>query len=172
MVGLTKLPEERWPDSPGKVNISITFDKGVGADTDSVSEWNLQNHARQNRPNERRLNNKLKKKKLIKTVRLSKKFQWSKSARKKKKKKKAEASVKRGLLILVAVEPVWARSSCARLVNMQKALGSPFFLFKNCGLWTLSCDFAPTVNETFKWLTKLPTSMQSHSGDDSVASRC
>ena len=24
------------------------------------------------------------------------------------------------------------------------------FLFKNCGLWTLSCDFAHTINETLK----------------------
>ena len=46
------------------------------------------------------------------------------------------------------------------------------FLFKNCCLWTLSCDFAHTINETLKWLTQLPTFMQSHSGGDSVASRC
>ena len=43
------------------------------------------------------------------------------------------------------------------------------FLFKNCGLWTLSCDFVYTINETLKWLTQLPTLMQSHSGGDSVA---
>ena len=35
------------------------------------------------------------------------------------------------------------------------------FLFKNCGLWTLSCDFAHTINETLKWLTQLPALMQS-----------
>ena len=35
------------------------------------------------------------------------------------------------------------------------------FLFKNCDLWTLSCDFAHTVNETLKCLTQLPTLMQS-----------
>ena len=39
---------------------------------------------------------------------------------------------------------------------------------KNCGLWTLSCDFAHTINETLKWLTQLSTLMQNHSGDDSV----
>ena len=42
----------------------------------------------------------------------------------------------------------------------------------NCGLWTLSCDFAHTINGTLKWLTQLPTLMQNHSGGDSVASRC
>ena len=45
-------------------------------------------------------------------------------------------------------------------------------LFKNCGLWTLSCYFAHTINETLKWLKQLPTLMQNHSGGDSVASRC
>ena len=45
-----------------------------------------------------------------------------------------------------------------------------FLLFKNCGSWTLSCDFAHTINETLKCLTQLPTLMQSHSGGDSVAS--
>ena len=37
----------------------------------------------------------------------------------------------------------------------------PFFLFKNCGLWTVSCDFAYTIHETLKWLTQLPILMQS-----------
>ena len=46
------------------------------------------------------------------------------------------------------------------------------FLFKHCGLWTLSRDFAQTINKTLKWLTQLPTLMQIHSGGDSVASRC
>ena len=46
------------------------------------------------------------------------------------------------------------------------------FLFKNCGLWTLSCDFAHTINETLKWLTQLPILMPNHSGGDSVTSRC
>ena len=66
-----------------------------------------------------------------------------------------------------------------RLAGKQKDLGSirfgsPFSsLQKNCGLWTLSCDFAHTINETLKWLTQLPTLMQNHSGGgDSVASRC
>ena len=35
----------------------------------------------------------------------------------------------------------------------------------------LSCDFAHTVNETLKCLTRLPALMQSHFGGDSVASR-
>ena len=35
------------------------------------------------------------------------------------------------------------------------------FLFKNCGLWTLSCDFTHTTNKTLKWFTQLPTLMQS-----------
>ena len=43
-------------------------------------------------------------------------------------------------------------------------------LFKNCGLWTLSCDFALADNETFKWLALPPTLMQNHSGGDSVTS--
>ena len=69
-------------------------------------------------------------------------------------------------------EPVWPS---------DKALGwkaGPWFdplrlsfLFKNCGLWTRSCDFAHTINETLRWLTQLPTLMQNHSGGDSVASR-
>ena len=29
------------------------------------------------------------------------------------------------------------------------------FLFKSCGLWMLSCDFAHTINETLKWLTPM-----------------
>ena len=46
------------------------------------------------------------------------------------------------------------------------------FLLKTGGLWTLSCDFAHTINETFKWLTQLPALMQNHSGGDSVVSMC
>ena len=34
------------------------------------------------------------------------------------------------------------------------------FLFKNCGLWTLSCDFVPHNDETLKWLSSLPILMQ------------
>ena len=53
-------------------------------------------------------------------------------------------------------EPVWPSG---------KADGPQFdllwlsFLFKNCGLWTLSCDFAHTINVTLKWLKKLPALM-------------
>ena len=33
------------------------------------------------------------------------------------------------------------------------------FLFKSCGLWTLSCDFVPHNYETLKWLSSLPISV-------------
>ena len=48
--------------------------------------------------------------------------------------------------------------------------GSP--LSSKSALWTLSCDFAHTINETSKWLTQLLTLLQNHSGGDSVTSRC
>ena len=57
----------------------------------------------------------------------------------------------------------------SRRTSVQSALAP--FLFKKCGLWRLSCDFAHTVNETLKRLTQLSALMQSHSGGDSVASR-
>ena len=71
-------------------------------------------------------------------------------------------------------EPVWPSGKALG----WKAEGPRFdplrlsFLFKNGGLWTLSRDFAHTINETLKWLTQLPALMQNHSGGDSVASRC
>ena len=50
------------------------------------------------------------------------------------------------------------------LVGKQKGLGLNLlwfsFLFKSCGLWTLSCDFVPYNYETLKWLSSLPTLMQ------------
>ena len=53
----------------------------------------------------------------------------------------------------------------------QKDLGSKLlrlsFLFKRCGLWTLSCDFVPHNYKTLKWLSSLPILMQC--GGDSVA---
>ena len=64
------------------------------------------------------------------------------------------------------------------MMMMMKAEGPRFdplrlsYLFKNCGLWTLSCDFAHTINETSKWLSQLPALVQNHSGGDSVLSRC
>ena len=63
-----------------------------------------------------------------------------------------------------------------RQADKQTDLGSirfrlSFLLKKIVGNRHLSCDFAHTINETFKWLTQLPTLMQSHSGGDSVASR-
>ena len=51
-----------------------------------------------------------------------------------------------------------------RYVGKQKDFGSIRFCFhfslkKNCGLWTLSCDFAHTINQTLKCLTHLPALM-------------
>ena len=60
-----------------------------------------------------------------------------------------------------ACEPVWPSGKALGWL----AEGPRFdpirlsFLFKYCGLWRLSCDFAHTVNETLKWLTQLPTLM-------------
>ena len=42
-------------------------------------------------------------------------------------------------------------------------------VFTICGLRTLSCDFVLHNYETLKWLSSLPTLMQSHSGGDSIA---
>ena len=46
-----------------------------------------------------------------------------------------------------------------RLAGKQKDLGSnPLrlsFLFKSCGLWTLSCDFVPRNYETLKCLSSV-----------------
>ena len=51
-----------------------------------------------------------------------------------------------------------------REAGTQRDLGSnPLrlsFLFKGCGLWTLSCDFVPHNYETLKRLSSLPTLMQ------------
>ena len=60
-----------------------------------------------------------------------------------------------------------------RYAGKQKDLGSirfgsPF----SSKFVTQSCDFAHTIDETLKWLTQLPTLMQSHSGGSSAASRC
>ena len=77
-------------------------------------------------------------------------------------------------LRLPSREPVW-RSGKALSWQAEGPRFDPlrlFFLFNVSGLWTPSCDFAHTINETLKWLTQLPALMQSHSGGDSVASRC
>ena len=72
-------------------------------------------------------------------------------------------------------EPVWPSGEA--LDWHWQAEGPRFdplrlsFLFKKCGLWTLSYDFAHTINETLKCLTQLPAIIQSHSGGDSGASR-
>ena len=56
-------------------------------------------------------------------------------------------------------EPVWPSGT-----GKQKDFGSnPLrlsFLFKCCGLWTLSCDFVPHNYEILKWLSSLPIVMQ------------
>ena len=62
-------------------------------------------------------------------------------------------------------EPVWPSGKALGWYSgKQRDLGSnPLrlsFLFKSCGLWTLSCDFVLTVNETLKWLSSLSTLMQ------------
>ena len=77
--------------------------------------------------------------------------------------------VKPHVSLRFAREPVWPSGKASGWL----AEGPRFdplrlsFLFKNCGLWTLSCDLAHTINETLKWLTQLPTFMQNpHSGGD------
>ena len=76
-----------------------------------------------------------------------------------------------------------SRSVCESVWPSGKALGwyaerprfDPLwlsFLFKKCCLWTPSCDFAHTINDTLKWLTELPTLIQNHTGGDSVTSGC
>ena len=45
----------------------------------------------------------------------------------------------------------------------QRDLGSNllrlYFLFKSCGLWTLSCDFVPHNYETLKEVSSLPADL-------------
>ena len=72
-----------------------------------------------------------------------------------------------------AREPVWP-SGKALDCEVEGPRFDPLwlsFLIENCGLWTLSCHFAHTKHQTFKWLTQLPTLTQNHSGGDSVVSR-
>ena len=66
-------------------------------------------------------------------------------------------------LLVNCVQRAVSRSGLAvrRQAGKQRDLGSnPLrlsFLFKSCGLWTLSCDFVSlTINETLKWLSTLP----------------
>ena len=61
-----------------------------------------------------------------------------------------------------------------RVIYRDYIVNRRFFTYCSlaCGLWTLSRDFAHTINETLKWLARLPTLMHNHSGGDSVASRC
>ena len=78
------------------------------------------------------------------------------------------------IYMYIAREPVWPSG---------KALGwsaeGPWFdplrlsfILKLCGLWTLSRDFAHTMNEALKSLPQLPALMQSHYDGGSVASKC
>ena len=64
-------------------------------------------------------------------------------------------------------KPVHHLSANKNLLQRPKAWFS--FLFINCGLWTLSCDFVSHNYETLKLLSSLLTLCRSHSGDDSVA---
>ena len=60
------------------------------------------------------------------------------------------------------------------LAGKQKDLGSIRFGSPSSSLqklWFMDTVLC-TINETLEWLTQLPTLMQSHSGGDSVASRC
>ena len=54
-------------------------------------------------------------------------------------------------------EPVWPSCKERGLGSNQLRLS---FLFKSCGLWTLSCDFVLHNYETLKWLLSLPILMQ------------
>ena len=51
-----------------------------------------------------------------------------------------------------------------RLAGKKRDLGSNLlrlsFLFKRCGLWTLSSHFVPKNNETLQWFSSLLTLMQ------------
>ena len=78
-----------------------------------------------------------------------------------------------------AGEPAWPSGKALRLVSRRTSVrsasalrfGSPFSS-EVVVYGHLSRDFALTMNEALKWLTQLPTLMQSHSGGDSVASSC
>ena len=62
----------------------------------------------------------------------------------------------------ICSEPVWSSGKAGKAG--KRDLGSiPLwrsFLFKSCGLWTLSCDFVPHNYETLKWLSSLSILMQ------------
>ena len=84
--------------------------------------------------------------------------------------------LKKDIYVKVHGKPVWPSGKALWLVSRGTSVRSASvllsLLLKNCGLWTLYCDFAHTINETLIRLTQLPTLVQSHSGGDSVASRC
>ena len=57
-------------------------------------------------------------------------------------------------------EPVWPSSKAGKQKDLSSNLLRLSFVFKSCGLWTLSCDFVPHNYETLKWLSSLPILMQ------------
>jgi len=71
---------------------------------------------------------------------------------------------------------IW--SHICRVHVGEQMMWGLFFLFKCCGLWTLSVTFFVcsdfnvtlplTMKETLKWLSLLPILMQNHSGCDCV----
>ena len=74
----------------------------------------------------------------------------------------------RRLFIVDQAAAMHMSASCTALdcqAGKQRDFGSNLlrfsFLFKSCGLWTLSnCDFVPHNYETLKWLSSQPTLMQ------------
>ena len=62
-----------------------------------------------------------------------------------------------GTLALLSLQKLWLMDTI--LFFLCKALWLSF-LFKSCGLWTQSCDFASQNDETIKWLSMLTTLMQ------------
>ena len=51
-------------------------------------------------------------------------------------------------------ELVWPRGKAGKRRDIGSNRLRLSFLFKSCGLWTLSCDFVPHSYETLKWLSK------------------
>ena len=79
---------------------------------------------------------------------------------------KEEAPAYNECQLHIIIPPTVSNTRVSRfgLAGKRSDLGSnPLrlsFLFKSCGLWTLSCDFIPHNCETLKWLSSLPTLMQ------------
>lgn len=61
------------------------------------------------------------------------------------------------------------KHQAGKKMDVDSSLLPLTFLLSNCGLWTLSCDFAQNNNnETLNWLLPMPVWMQNHFGSDSV----